>query len=91
MDIVALDRDEHEQFIMSGHFRKRISRAVVEIVLSRRRVKIEPDTPLPREIRRCGFAVDSLDLAFGDLIPMPSAAEGIDPDHRFLATQASEG
>ena len=88
IDILALDRDEHERFIMSGQIRQRISRALVENVLSRRRVKIEPDTPLPRQIRRCGFAPDSQDLAFGNLISMPTASESIDPDHRFLATQA---
>ena len=87
VELLAQERDIHSKLILSNRLLRLISRTTVEQVLSRRHVKIEPDAPLHREIRRCGFAPDSQDLAFGHLFTMPNAAESIDPDGRFLAAQ----
>ena len=59
VELLAQERDIHNKLILSHRLLRLIARTTVEQVPSRRRVKLEPDAPPQREIRRCGFAPDS--------------------------------
>ena len=87
IEALEQERDRSSKLILSVRLVRLISRTLTINVLSRRRVKLEQEEPLNREIRRVGFSPGTTDLSFGTLIPMPNAAQSLDPEGRFLAAR----